>query len=284
MPAFGPCAWAVAEFLHYATRGRPGSQNAIEAYAMRKCPYCGEEVQEDAKVCRWCHSDLTVPAPPAPVPLKPKTSGKAIASLVLGIFPVIPLVGNILAIVFGHLSRGEIRRSAGRLKGGGLALAGLILGYTCVVAVIATILLIIMGHLALKRVLPILIADNQASAVRSLRTINRGEVGYASTFNKGYSPTLAALPSAEGDGLIDDIVAGGTKIDSVLAGGTKSGYVFTYEAGKPDANGHINTYTVRADPSAAGTTGVNHYFTDQTGIVRVEQDKPADSSSPPIGE
>jgi len=29
---------------------------------------------------------------------------------------------------------------------------------------------------------------------------------------------------------------------------------------------------------------VNHYFTDQTGIIRVEQDKPADSSSPPIGE
>jgi hypothetical protein len=163
-------------------------------------------------------------------------------------------------------------------------LAGLILGYSCVVAAIATILLIITGHLALKSLLPRVIAANQASAVGSLRTINRGEVGYASTFNKGYSPTLAALPSAEGDGLIDDILAGGTKIDSVLARGTKSGYVFTYEASEPDANGHINTYTVRADPSAPGTTGVNHYFTDQTGIIRVEQDKPADSGSPPIGE
>jgi hypothetical protein len=57
-----------------------------------------------------------------------RRSRKAIASLVCGclwfLFPT-----AILAIVLGHLSRSDIRRSAGRLKGERMALAGLILGY-----------------------------------------------------------------------------------------------------------------------------------------------------------
>jgi hypothetical protein len=36
---------------------------------------------------------------------------------------------SILAIIFGHLSLSEIRKSAGRLKGEGMAIAGLVLGY-----------------------------------------------------------------------------------------------------------------------------------------------------------
>ena len=56
-----------------------------------------------------------------------KTSAMAIVSLITGLLciPIVP-------IVFGHLARGEIRKSNGSLQGAGIALAGLILGYLLV--------------------------------------------------------------------------------------------------------------------------------------------------------
>ena len=59
------------------------------------------------------------------------TSSLAIVSLVSGILSwvALPLLGSIVAIITGHMARGEIRRSGGTLDGDGLAVGGLILGY-----------------------------------------------------------------------------------------------------------------------------------------------------------
>ena len=46
----------------------------------------------------------------------------------MGLLSLFPLFA-ILAVVFGHVARAQIRKSAGRQKGAGMALAGLILGY-----------------------------------------------------------------------------------------------------------------------------------------------------------
>ena len=75
-------------------------------------------------------------------PLHPpyRTSGLAIASLVLGI-----LGTGIPAIITGHMARARIRRESG-LVGDGFALAGLILGYiTTVLIGIAVVLGVIVG-------------------------------------------------------------------------------------------------------------------------------------------
>lgn len=61
-----------------------------------------------------------------------RTSGTAIASLVLGIasWVAIPILGAIVAIICGHLARSEIRRMPPHaVEGDGMAIAGLILGY-----------------------------------------------------------------------------------------------------------------------------------------------------------
>jgi hypothetical protein len=66
-------------------------------------------------------------------PVAPKTSRKAIASLVFGLL-VYVFPAPVFAVVFGHWSRSEIRASAGRLKGAWIAMAGLVLGYISLLA------------------------------------------------------------------------------------------------------------------------------------------------------
>ena len=61
------------------------------------------------------------------------TSSLAVVSLVFGILAwlVLPFIGALVAIICGHLARGEIRRAPvdHRIEGDGMAVAGLVLGY-----------------------------------------------------------------------------------------------------------------------------------------------------------
>ncbi len=77
----------------------------------------------------------------------PRTSGMAIASMVLGILALLfffthifALILGLLAVIFGHISRGTIVRSRGQIGGGGMAMAGLVTGYIGIV--LAVVLLI----------------------------------------------------------------------------------------------------------------------------------------------
>ena len=74
------------------------------------------------------------PAYPPPGPAKAKSNGMALTSMILGIlgitvglcllfFPVMP----ILAVVFGHISLSQMRKSGA--PGRGFAIAGLVTGY-----------------------------------------------------------------------------------------------------------------------------------------------------------
>ncbi len=71
-------------------------------------------------------------APPAPAAYR--TSGMAVASLVLGVL-WLGWVGSLLAVIFGHAARGEIRRSGGTIGGKGMATVGVVLGWLAFVAV-----------------------------------------------------------------------------------------------------------------------------------------------------
>lgn len=73
------------------------------------------------------------------------TSSKAIASLIFGIIGwiLLPYIGSIVAIYYGHKAKGEIRDSDGTLTGNGLATVGLVLGYSQLVIGVLAICIII---------------------------------------------------------------------------------------------------------------------------------------------
>jgi len=65
-------------------------------------------------------------------PATRSTNALAVVSLVSGIaaWCVFPFIGAIVAVVCGHLARGEIRHAPpGSVEGDGMAVAGLVLGY-----------------------------------------------------------------------------------------------------------------------------------------------------------
>jgi hypothetical protein len=94
------------------------------------------------------YSQATPPIP-AVYAYGPRTNSAAIASLVFGIasWLVCPFIGGVVAVILGHVARGQIRRTGE--GGGGLAIAGLILGYFHLAAavVVTFIWLLLLGGL-----------------------------------------------------------------------------------------------------------------------------------------
>ena len=216
--------------------------------------------------------------PPAPIfSTEAPTSGKAVASMILGICSFFfSILTGVPAIVLGHLAKTEIRRSGGRLQGDGMALAGLILGYLSA-AFIPVVLII--AAIAIPNLLRSRMAANEASAVGSVRTIAAAAISYSAQYGHGFPANLQALgPSANGT----ENAEGANLLDGGLAGGTRYGYVFSYEASSTHADGVLDTFRVNADPITEGTTGERHFYVDQTGVIRYQEDGPADEHSPPI--
>jgi type IV pilus assembly protein PilA len=152
-------------------------------------------------------------------------------------------------------------------------------GFSLIELLIVVAIILIIAAIAIPNLLRSKIAANQASAVASLRTMNTSEVTYSSTYNQGYTSTLAQLgPPASGASTSSN--AGLT--DSVLAGGTKSGYTFAYTAGAA-VNGSTPTYQMTATPVSVGTTGQNYYFTDDSNVIRQNSTQAASASDSPIG-
>jgi type IV pilus assembly protein PilA len=218
--------------------------------------------------------------------MKKRTSGNAIASLILGmiffplaisnIFSGVPafsktisftlLLSPFAGVLLGHMAKIRILRAKGEIRGLAIVRAGLALSYAGI------------GLIAITWITPFdrfPMSANESSAVGSLRTLNAapGEYGRANP-TRGFPRTLEELkaktPSEEPL----------WTIDSVLASGEKAGYRFTYVPKSVDSSGKLATYEVFADPIAPGKSGVHHFFIDQTSSIRMAVDGPANVQSP----
>lgn len=93
------------------------------------CPKCGAVNSDDAIQCSNCGSALRaeVAEPPSASTEPPRTSGMAIASLVLSLLGCLGLPA-LIAIVLGAVALRQINTSNGRLTGSGFAVAGMVIG------------------------------------------------------------------------------------------------------------------------------------------------------------
>jgi type IV pilus assembly protein PilA len=247
-----------------------------------KCPYCGEMLADGSQFCARCGNRLVSATAVAGAPgagYAPTgvqtTSGKAIASLIMGILVFIPF-SAVAAIILGHLALSEIKKSAGRLKGQGLATAGLILGYA-EIALIPVILII--AAIAIPNLLRAKMAANEASSVGAMRTYSMAVVSYAEKCpQQGYPVSTEKLGPGAGD------CDSANLVDRALAGPmpSRSGYVFHYEPRAADATGKVTSYTITADPIQQNTTGIRHFFLDESGVIRVENGHAASAESTPL--
>ena len=107
-----------------------------------------------------------------------------IASFVL----CLSFLAGIPAIILGHISRSNIKKSTGRLQGDGMALTGLILGY------ISLLFIPIIAAIAIPNLLRARISANEAAAASAIRTIDVAQITYSTTYpEQGYARDLATL-------------------------------------------------------------------------------------------
>jgi len=133
------------------------------------CPKCKTQNPDSAQSCWFCHSVLTPVSPSSPV-LSVKTSGLAIASLVLGILaPFTCFITAIPAIVIGIVALVKISKSAGQLKGSGLAITGIVIP-PALLPIIALLMGIMMPALArVKQAsLRIVCANNMSNLTKAM--------------------------------------------------------------------------------------------------------------------
>jgi hypothetical protein len=95
---------------------------------VKSCPACANWNEDGAAFCPACGASLSPPRVVREQPVVQQTSGKAIVSMLFGfLFFLFPAA--ITAVILGHMSNSEIRKSGGRLKGARIALTGTLLGY-----------------------------------------------------------------------------------------------------------------------------------------------------------
>lgn len=209
-------------------------------------------------------------------PSDQQTDGKATTSLIFGILSLLcfSILAGIPAIILGHMSKANIRRSMGRLKGDGMATAGLIMGY---ISVAAVPLILIIAAIAIPNLLRSKIAANESAAASTVRSINTSEITYSSVYpDHGYSSDLATLGPGQGGSCSTGSAQHACLLDSIVAGPqctagrwcAKGGYNFTV-SGVCDSAGVCSNYVITATPRVFGSTGRKSFCSTSDAVIRI---------------
>jgi len=170
-------------------------------------------------------------------------------------------------------------------------------GFSLIELLIVVAIILIIAAIAIPDLLKSRQAAQQASAVGSLRTINTSEVTYSSTYTLGFSYKLGALDNP--DSVTVATASDALLIDSVLGSGIKSAYGFSYWASAVPAGStiacanpptqsnattsvNVTAYGINASPILCTDGNGNYYFTDQSGVIRMNNTAPASNTDSPL--
>jgi type IV pilus assembly protein PilA len=162
-------------------------------------------------------------------------------------------------------------------------------GFSLIELLIVVAIILIIAAIAIPNLLRSRMAANESSAVGSLRTINTANATYLSVYGHSFAtnlvvlggPTTATPKCTPNANLIDNVLGGADP-------STKSGYTFVYTGGTADTGdtvcGSVTTYTVQATPLTYNGTGTRSFFTDQSGVIRGQDDAGAQATvaDPPL--
>lgn len=195
------------------------------------------------------------PAPSTPVPHHPatpdayapgypppaqRTNALSVASLVLGIVWLGGL-GSLLAVIFGHIGLGQVKRSHGTENGRGLALSGTILGYVgCIAAITIAAIVFTDTRTATHSPAHAMGQDSEAkSNARNLVSqVEACSIDYAGDYTNCDSSMLSntglSIGLGKGQVATAEVSAAGYTIDATSKTGT--------------------TFTIQKDPDTGATT------------------------------
>ena len=146
-------------------------------------------------------------------------------------------------------------------------------GFTIIELLIVIAIIMIIAAIAIPKLTQARMTAYEMAAIRTLQTLNTGQVQYFSTYGR-FASTLMEMGPAPGGAARS--ASGADLISEDLAQGLKSGYVFTM-VGTPSG------YTINADPQVYDVTGGRSFYTDHTNIVRQHAgNEPASENDPEI--
>lgn len=141
-------------------------------------------------------------------------------------------------------------------------------GFSLIELLIVVAIILVIAAIAIPNLLRSRMAANEAAAVSALRAITTAEHAYNQAYpDVGFTCTMSALgPPGSGQ---PNSQSGAGILDPVVAGGTKSGYSFVLSActGTP-----VSTFTSTGVPSQVGGTGQRAFCSDASGILRYSED------------
>ena len=134
-------------------------------------------------------------------------------------------------------------------------------GFSLLELLIVVAVITIVAALAIPNFLNSRQAAHNASAFSSLRLIHSAQIAYRARFNQ------------YGD--LTELKNAGTLTDPLITGGQRSNYSFVINP----ATLSTDYYEVTATPTVAPW---RYYYIDASGVIRSENGRAADASSPPI--